>query len=495
MDENQNFIESDFLDLLPEIVFEIDTNLKVKVLNRTCEKILGYSKNELIDKTITLKDLIVPDDLERIKKSLQVNFNGNHSTGNSYRVYKKNREIIALEVYNSHIKKNGKTIGLRCIAIDITEKEKRHQELTSQEKHFRTIFQNFPLPYQSLDKDGIIVDVNPLWEEILGYSRNEVIGKKFNSILSVENQDKFDLAFDKFKENGIIRDIHFDIRKRDGKIVYVSYHGKVEYSPDHEIIRTHCVFSDITLQKKAEKTLINSENRLRELNATKDKFFSIIAHDLKNPFNDLMGFTQLLALNIEKYDKAKIEQFAHIIHQSSKLAYNLLENLLDWSRAQSGTLKFKPEKISIDKLIHENISLLESTARNKNIKIYSEVDQHVYAFADKNMVKTIIRNLISNAIKYTNQGGHINVRSKCGKGCEISVSDTGIGISHENIDKIFKIDESFSTVGTEREKGTGLGLILCKEFVEKNGGKLWVKSEPNIGSTFMFTLPLPEPEF
>ncbi len=490
MEENQNFVESEFLDLLPEIVFEVDSELNVRILNQACEKILGYAKEEILNQQINLKDFVVPDDIERVKKGIEGNFNGTHSSGNTYRVYKKNGEEVSIEVYNSHIKKDGKITGLRCIAIDVTEKEKKHKELTSQEKHFRQIFQNFPLPYQTLDKDGNISDVNPKWENIMGYTRQEIIGRNFTTILTKENQQKFHKAFKIFKEKGVVSNVQFDLIKKNGSTIFISFHGKIEYSDENEFIRSHCVFSDITLQRKAENTLITSEQRLRELNATKDKFFSIIAHDLKNPFNDLMGFTQLLALNIDKYDKPKIEQFAHIIHQSSKLAYNLLENLLDWSRSQTGTLKFKPEKISLKKIISENINLLESTARNKNIKIYSEVEHEASAFADKNMVRTIVRNLISNAIKYTNQGGHIKIQSKCSSHCEISISDTGIGISIANIDKIFKIDESFSTIGTEREKGTGLGLILCKEFVEKNGGKLWVKSEPNKGSTFTFSLPL-----
>ncbi len=496
MEEDQSFNQTEFLDLLPEIVFEIDKNLNIKFLNQACEKILGYNKSELINNKSSLKDFVVPDDIEKIKNDINKNLNGIHISGNSYEIFNKNKEKLTLEIYNSHIKENGEIVGLRCIAIDITEKEKKYKKLTSQEKHFRQIFQNFPLPYQSLDEKGIIIDVNPAWLELMGYSKEEIVGKNFTSILSADNQKRFKKAFNIFMKKGEISNIQFDLFKKDGSVIYTNYHGKVEYSDTKQFYRTHCVFSDITLQQKAEQTLIKSEQRLRELNATKDKFFSIIAHDLKNPFNDLMGFTQLLALNIEKYDKSKIEQFVKIIHQSSKLAYNLLENLLDWSRSQTGTLKFNPEKILINKLVDESIDLLESTAQNKNIQIYSEFDKGLSAFADKNMVKTIIRNLISNAIKYTNQGGHINIKSYSdNKVCKISVSDSGIGISEENIAKIFKIDESFSTIGTEREKGTGLGLILCKEFVEKNSGKLWVKSEPDKGSTFFFTLPLPEPEF
>ena len=496
MEENQSLNQSEFLDLLPEIVFEIDKDLNVTFLNQSCENILGYSKSEFINKKIPVNDIVIPSDLKRIKESITKNFNGIHVSGNSYGIFNKNKEELTLEIYNSHIKKNGKVVGLRCIAIDITEKEKNYKKLTSQEKHYRQIFQNSPIPYQSLDENGIITDVNPAWLELMGYSEEEIIGKNFTILLSGENQKKFKKAFNIFKKKGEVSNIQFDLFKKDGSVIYINYHGKVEYTIDNQFFRSHFVFNNITLQLKAEQTIIKSEQRLRELNATKDKFFSIIAHDLKNPFNDLMGFTQLLALNIEKYDKSKIEQFVKIIHQSSKLAYNLLENLLDWSRSQTGTLKFNPEKILINKLIDENIDLLESTARNKSIQIYSEFDEDLFAFADKNMVKTIIRNLISNAIKYTNQGGHINIKTYSdNKVCEISVSDSGIGIVEENIDKIFVIDESFSTTGTEKEKGTGLGLILCKEFVKKNGGKLWVKSEPAKGSTFTFTLPLPQPEF
>ncbi|MCB2195315.1 MAG: PAS domain-containing sensor histidine kinase [Bacteroidetes bacterium] len=495
MGREEDFSSNEFLDLLPEVVFEIDSNLHIKFLNKACENVLGYKKSDIINNKLPVDQFVSPSDLHKLNKSIQNNFNGSHISGNSYTVYDKEGNERIFEIYNTHIKKNGKIDALRCIAIDITEKEKRHKILTSQEKHFRQIFQNFPLPYQSLNNEGEIIDVNPAWEELMGYSRTEIVGKHFEYILTEPNKSKFKKAFNIFKEKGIVSNVSFELMKKDGSTMHANYHGKIEYSDQKKFIRSHCVFSDITLQKKAENTLIRSEERLRELNATKDKFFSIIAHDLKNPFNDLMGFTQLLALNIDKYDKQKIEQFTHIIHQSSKLAYNLLENLLDWSRSQTGTLKFKPEKISISELISENIDLLESTARNKNIRIYSEVNGETFAFADKNMVRTILRNLISNAIKYTNQGGHIRIVGNCSKTCKISVSDSGIGISSENIKKIFKIDESFSTLGTEREKGTGLGLILCKEFVEKNGGRLKIKSRPNEGSTFIFTLPLPDANY
>ncbi len=496
MEHNLNSHSTEFLDLLPEIIFEVDKDLNVLYVNEACSKILGYSKEELINNKINLKKFVVPQDYTRIRESLAKNISGIHTSGNCYGIYTKAGEKIALEIYNSHVVNNREITGLRCIAINITEKEKLHQQLSTQEKHYREIFEYSPIPYHSLDVNGNIIDINPAWEKQTGYKKAEVLNKNFADFLCEKEKADFSKKFTHFKQKGEIKNGRFLINKKDGSTININYSGTIENDRNGNFNRTHCVFNDITLQLKAEKTLAGSEQRLRELNATKDKFFSIIAHDLKNPFNDLMGFTQLLSMNIDKYDKSKIENFVKIIHQSSKLAYNLLENLLDWSGSQTGNLNFNPEKIRINDLIKENIDLLESTASNKNIKIYPEIGSDLFVYADKNMIRTVIRNLISNAIKYTNQGGFIKISAnKKNKFCKINVADNGIGISAKNIDKLFKIDESYTTVGTEREKGTGLGLILCKEFVEKNRGTICVKSVLSKGSTFSFTLPLPEPIF
>jgi len=482
---------SDFLNLLPEIIFEVDKNLKINFLNDSCKRILGYDKHTFINKTLPLEDLVIPEDLDKIRTNLDDVFNGKTVTGNSYRIFNSKKEIVTLEIYNSVIRDNGEITGLRSIAIDVSAKEAKHQKLSTKEKHYRLIYKNSPIPYQSLNLDGLLLDVNPAWKNILAYSKEEVIGKDFSSFLHDDHKERFKQDFHNLIQKGEINNLELKLVKKTGSIIYVTFNGKIEYSEDHKFIRTHCVFNDITAQKLAEKTLLQSERRLRELNATKDKFFSIIAHDLKNPFNDLMGFSQLLDINIEKYDNTKIKQFVNIIHQSSKLAYNLLENLLDWSRSQTGTLQFNPEEFLLNEIISENIDLLSSNANNKNIKIFTEIDDESTVFADKNMIRTVIRNLISNAIKYTNQGGYIKiVTSKVNHFLKLSILDNGIGISEKNLEKIFQIDESYSTPGTEREKGTGLGLILCKEFTDKNKGSIWAESTLDEGSTFNITLPI-----
>ncbi len=229
---------------------------------------------------------------------------------------------------------------------------------------------------------------------------------------------------------------------------------------------------------------------LKELNATKDKFFSIIAHDLKNPFNTLLGFSELMINNWDDYDRKQLSEFINIINSTSKNAYSLLENLLEWSRSQTGRIELNPEKINLFRLVEENIGLLKGVADNKSIKLTDEVKKDAVAFADRNMINTVIRNLLTNALKYTSKGGMVRISSELtADSVIIKVTDTGVGIQEENLEKLFRIDVNYSTRGTEDEAGTGLGLILCKEFIQRNKGEIKAKSTFGIGSEFSFTLP------
>jgi two-component system, sensor histidine kinase and response regulator len=244
------------------------------------------------------------------------------------------------------------------------------------------------------------------------------------------------------------------------------------------------------LNQSLEKKVELRTRELNELNATKDKFFSIIAHDLKNPFNTMMGFTELMLDNLKDYSYEKLKEFISILHDTSKQSYALLENLLEWSRSQTGRLQMNVERVDLHDLIEENINLLSNLAAKKKILLNNDIRQGDFVKADINMVHTVIRNLVSNAIKYTREGGSITLDASESNGFyEVSVSDTGVGIKPENLQKLFRIDITYTTHGTADETGTGLGLILCKEFITKNKGDIWVESEFGKGSTFRFTLP------
>jgi signal transduction histidine kinase/ligand-binding sensor domain-containing protein len=246
----------------------------------------------------------------------------------------------------------------------------------------------------------------------------------------------------------------------------------------------------------SNRELKKSEGELRELNATKDKFFSIISHDLRNHLTALLGFSDMLYRSFQKMDDGKKEKYSHSIDRAAKDLYDLLENLLQWARTQTGVLQCKPKTFDLSSLIPEIISTYNINAKKKNINLSWKIRKSTYAYADKNMIRTVMRNLISNAIKFTEKNGEILVTANGKDGfVEVSILDSGVGISRESKDTLFKIGKTSSTRGTAKEKGTGLGLIICKEFVEKNNGRIWFESPvpdgSEKGSIFYFTLPLP----
>ena len=233
-----------------------------------------------------------------------------------------------------------------------------------------------------------------------------------------------------------------------------------------------------------------SEIRLRELNSTKDKFFSIISHDLKSPFTSIIGFSELLIERAQKNDLSGTEKFAAIIYNSSQNAMELLTNLTQWSRLQTGKMEFDPQETDLVSIIDEVTELLNASALHKSLTIMREIPHQVRIRADRAMISTVLRNLISNAIKFSNPGGEIWISSNQLKNeIMLKVMDNGVGIKKEILHKLFHIEAGVSTRGTINEEGTGLGLILCKEFVSRHGGRIWAESEVNKGSKFYFTLP------
>jgi len=243
------------------------------------------------------------------------------------------------------------------------------------------------------------------------------------------------------------------------------------------------------LLKETNKKLKISEHNLKELNATKDKFFSIIAHDLKNPFQSLLGFSETLYNDRESLTEDQINEYTRLLYESSQNLYNLLGNLLQWAKSQLGSINLSPIKMNLHDSIDDVLSLFKISAEKKNIQIENEVEEKYNVLADKHVVSTVLRNLISNAIKFTNKGGKISISAKQeDHKVRISVKDNGKGISSEDLEKLFRIDETYSTRGTENESGTGLGLILCKELINKSEGEINVESSLGKGSNFEFTL-------
>ncbi len=327
------------------------------------------------------------------------------------------------------------------------------------------------------------------------------INPAFDKILALENS--VPLIFDGFLTMGdyssINTSIWAQIYRKENKLLVLGGVNSAQLLDQN--VTMHQLNREISnLQRKLikekhtlEKTsnqLNEANNELKKLNTDKDRFVSILAHDLKSPFNSLLGFSELLTKNIHKYDINEIEDMISIIYNVSKQTYNLLEDILIWARAQSGKMPYEPQKLNFTDVCREilKINKLKADAKNVTLK-YSSADD-IEIFADVNMFKTILRNLVSNAIKFTHNGGSIEVSAENSRAdVTISVSDNGVGISQNVLEKLFDNSQIYSTNGTADEKGSGLGLLLCKEFTEKHGGKIWVVSEKDKGSIFYFTIP------
>jgi len=286
---------------------------------------------------------------------------------------------------------------------------------------------------------------------------------------------------DKVFDSGIADIIEFSIHVK-GSEIFFEWQLIPEFDTEDEIPYLLAVARDVSTRTLSEKAL---EEALK----TKDKFFSIIAHDLRNPFGSLRTLSEYLQ-NHEDLTKEEIKEFAEIIHTSACQGYDLLENLLEWSRSQRGNIKWDPQEFDLSDLIKSNIKLIQANLHKKQIQLNFKTDKSHYVFADKYMIDTIVRNLLANAVKFTYMNGNIDIQlSERAENYCVSIKDDGKGISKDHQAKIFDLDNQHSSLGTAMETGTGLGLILCKEFINTNNGELWVESEIGKGSCFSFTVP------
>jgi PAS domain S-box-containing protein len=356
---------------------------------------------------------------------------------------------------------------------------------------FQMLFEQSPIGMALvLHETGEFLEVNNSILKSTGYTKEEFLNLSYWDLTPKEYEQQEIDQLKTLNETGRFGPNFKEYFRKDGSRYPLSISGALFIDTDGRKV-VWGIIEDISDRREHELIIKNQNEELLRLNASKDKFFSILAHDLKNPFSAIIGSSDLLVSRSEKNNTEEIDRYAKIINQSSKKALDILLNLMDWSQVQTGTIKFAPEVLEVKILVEEAIALLGCNAEEKNISIQNMVQEKTFIFADKEMMSIVLRNLISNAIKYTHMEGVVTINSLQKQNeIVISVQDNGVGIAEEKIQKLFKIDGVHSTPGTKKEKGTGLGLILCKEFLEKNNGSIWIESAIKEGTTFYFSLPL-----
>lgn len=453
--------------------------------NETFLSTLGYSREEVIGKPIfTFMDSsVIAYAYENFKRFLETGSVKNKE----FTILKKNGEKIIVSLNAEAVRDvDNKILYSISSWRDITDQKLGEQKLKNSNELLSLFIQQSPI-YAFIKTvtltDSRILYASDNYVNMVGIKGSDMIGKSVLDIFPEEFAREIQKEDWKVVLNGeilrveqkfnsrIYSTVKFPI-KQDGKNLLAGYSVDI----------TDIVGSSLTIQEQ--------NRELQKLNADKDIFISILAHDLKNPFNALLGFSTLLVENVRKYNIDRIESQLKLINENSRRAYNLLEDILFWSQAQSGKIPFEPVQVNFRELCAEVIDNIRLSAINKNIKIEINV-LDIELFADKNMLTTIMRNLLTNAIKFTNYNGNISVTSSVSdQFVVVAVNDDGIGMDANHVAELFDFTRKVTTRGTEGEAGTGFGLLLCKEFVGKHGGKIWVESELNKGSSFRFSVPM-----
>ena len=464
-------------------------------ISPSCERITGYSPNEFKQNPELLTSIVHPDDVYNWKNHKHKVFDKADIETVEFRIITKNgKECWIGHVCQTIYNDCGVNIGIRGGNRDITENKVVELALKESKQKFESMILNSPDLIMSQNTNGKLEYISPQCEEILGYTAEEIMNIDLSKLVhpdDIEKTTKTELT----TLGGVeLNSFEYRFFKKNGDVVWLDHTAR-PIIVDGKITEILSTVRDITKLKLDTETLKESEQKLKIANGTKDKFFSIIAHDLKSPFNSMLGFSEILYESFDEYSSEEKKRFIRIIYDGLQNTLKLLENLLQWSLSQMGAINFNPEKINLYLKAKEICDLLMQSAENKSIKLINQSALNIYVDADIDMLATIIRNLLSNAIKYTHKYGKITIKTFLVPDenniqyVGISVSDTGVGIPKEIQSKLFEIGENTSMKGTDNEKGTGLGLILCKEFVEKHGGKIWLESEIDKGSTFYFTIP------
>ena len=478
-----------FIETSKNIIWETAKDGTITYLNPISAEILGYPIQELYGKPII--ELAIPEQIP----DLINRYNEDQKKGKKIRFFEVTtihgvtKQKQYLEINSNPIFSDDNTIvGFRGIAHNITERKRNELLIKEAKEKLEVVMREGQIGFWSVDFSIDSTYINHTLASTLGYTVKELENLKADRYVDYFHPDDlpdiqlfFQAVMSGSKPN-FSRE-HRMIHK-NGEVKWLLSVGKVEkYDVNGKPVEVIGISKDITERKTAELKLI-------EANATKDKLFSIIAHDLKNPFNTILGFSELLKMNLSKYSSEKVEEMVCHINSSANSLYILLDNLLQWANSQRGKTQFNPISLNLGKVVMEENEYISYFAKEKGV-IINPYNINVNLTADYDLLKIIIRNLLTNAVKYSKPGDKIEVYSETFPDrVEVSISDQGIGMSEDIKCRIFSLDKAKSQKGTANEHGTGLGLMLCKEYVEMHNGRIWVESTVGVGSCFTFSLPI-----
>ncbi|MFA9392832.1 MAG: PAS domain S-box protein [Prolixibacteraceae bacterium] len=474
------------VEKMPDGVYKSTHEGKFIEVNPAMVQMLGYdSKEELLSININSQLYFKPD--ERISLTLLEKL---QDLG-IFRLKRKDGTELWAEDHGWYVLDDeGKILFHEGVIRDVTDRKRTEDLLRISEERYRTIIDNIGEGICLVNDNEEFEFANSAAEKIFGVQHGKLVGKNLKDFLPDKKYEQI-LTDTLRRLTGEKSVYEIEIIRPGGEIRTLNVTAVAQIDRDKGFLGTYGVFRDITERKQVFEEINQKNNELIRLNAEKDKFFSIIAHDLRSPFNSFLGFTNIMAEEMPLLTNGQIYDFVVTMKSSANNLYRLLNNLLEWSQIQNGTVRFSPETVQFYELVEEILSLTSVSAMHKEIVFLNKIPENIEIFADKNMIQTVLRNLLSNASKFTRDGGKIEVKMKPlpDNSIEVAIADTGIGMSRFILENLFRIDVKTNRKGTEGEPSTGLGLLLCKEFVEKHGGKIWVESVEEKGSIFYFTLP------
>ncbi|WP_348822646.1 PAS domain S-box protein [Flavobacterium aestuarii] len=479
LQQNQFLLES-ITEGLPDSIFAKDINGCFLFVNSALANRVNKKPQDFLGKDTNV--LFLPDEANKtLEKDFEIMKSGVIQTYEEEKMTLTGKAFY-LTTKGPIMDGESNIVGLFGISRDITKQKREEEALRVSQEKFEFAFDSSPNAILIQDEGtGRYLGANASATSVFGYSKEEILGKT-----PLELSLYKDLANRKKVLETLKRELYID----NMEIV-----GRHKLGMDLNLLLTvvrrfidNKPFLYINVQDVTERKKVELE--LQKLNLDKDRFISILGHDLRGPVNSISTLLDILNKNFNDMSMEEIEEIIHLVYQSTKRTSRLLDDVLLWATAKSGKMEFNPQRINFKKDCKVIAELLQFTASVKKIDVELICEDSLVVYADKNMLDTVLRNLISNALKFTREGGNIKIAAKKNSDeTVVSIIDNGVGISTKDIDKIFDKAQLFSSIGTNEEKGTGFGLKLCQEFIEKHGGKIWVESEAGIGSAFHFSLP------